>query len=196
LTKLLLRLQEMEIGGAQGKMSTSGKRVGRRPAKPAASTPPQRHAGPVAHDSSSLSPAAASLALTASAPNIRLGRPVKAPAPGKRAPLSLLVTPELKHRIELATRGSGRTMAAEAEALIEQGLAVADVLTSLRTTVAELARRQAEKNFRERGYVVIHDPHGDIWLPPGHPAAPQETFETAARKIAEEAAAREEKEQS
>jgi hypothetical protein len=121
---------------------------------------------------------------------------VKAPAPGERAPLSLLVTPELKHRIELITRGSGRTMAAEAEALIEQGLAVADVLTALRTTVDELARRQAEKNFRERGYTVIHDPHGDIWLPPGHPAASQEgTFTAAARKLAEEAAAREDEEE-
>ena len=126
----------------------------------------------------------------------RFGRPVKAPAPGERAPLSLLVTPELKHRIELITRGSGRTMAAEAEALIEQGLAVADVLTSLRTTVAELARRQAEKNFRERGYTVIHDPHGDIWLPPGHPAAAQVMSEATTLEFAEKAATHEGKKQS
>jgi hypothetical protein len=160
-------------------MSPSKKRGGQRP--------PQHHR---------LSPAPATLGLSIEPVSLRLGRPVKAPTPGERAPLSLLVTPELKHRIELATRGSGRTMAAEAEALIEQGLAVVDVLTSLRTTVAELARRQAEKNFRERGYTVIHDPHGDIWLPPGHPAAPQETFEAAARKVAEKVAARQEKEQS
>jgi hypothetical protein len=102
----------------------------------------------------------------------RIGRPVKAPAPGKRAPLSLLVTPKLKDRVEKAARASGRTMAAEAEALIEQGLAVADVLTSLRTEVRKVALSQAENNFRQRGYTWVHSPYGKIWYPPGHPDAP------------------------
>jgi predicted transcriptional regulator len=83
-----------------------------------------------------------------------------------------MVSPELKQRVDEAARASGRTQSQEAEQLIEQGLAVRDVLGSLRTTIPEVARRQAEANFRERGYTVIHDPHGDIWLPPGHPAKP------------------------
>jgi hypothetical protein len=102
----------------------------------------------------------------------RPGRPVKSPAPGKRAPLSLLVPPGLKARIEKAALADGRTMAAQAEALIEQGFVVADLLASMNTTVAALAQRLAEKNFRDRGYTRIRDPRGDIWLPPGHPAAP------------------------
>jgi hypothetical protein len=102
----------------------------------------------------------------------RMGRPVKAPTPGKRAPLSLLVPPKLKDRVEKAARASGRTMAAEAEALIEQGLAVADVLTSMRTDVLRVALGQAENNFRQRGYTWAHSSYGKIWYPPGHPDAP------------------------
>jgi hypothetical protein len=102
----------------------------------------------------------------------RIGRPVKAPARGKRAPLSLLVTPKLKRRVEKAAQDNGRTMAAEAEALIEQGLAVTDVLTSMNTTLPELAQGRAEANFRERGYAWTHTPYGKIWWPPGHPDAP------------------------
>jgi len=102
----------------------------------------------------------------------RAGRPVKSPAPGQRAPLSLLVTPALKARVERAAIANGRTMAAECEALIEQGFVVADVLASMNTSIPKLAQRAAEKNFRDRGYRPIRDPRGTIWLPPGHPAAP------------------------
>ena len=103
----------------------------------------------------------------------RVGRPVKSPAPGQRAPLSLLVTPALKARIEKAATANGRTMAAECEALIEQGFVVADLLASMNTTIPALARRLAEKNFRDRGYRPVRDAHGGaVWLPPGHRAAP------------------------
>jgi hypothetical protein len=100
------------------------------------------------------------------------GRPMKTPEPGTRAPLSLMVRPAIKQSVDAAARASGRTQSQEAELLIEQGLAVHQALVAMGTTVPELARRLAEKNFRDRGYTVIHDPHGDIWLPPGHPSAP------------------------
>jgi hypothetical protein len=85
----------------------------------------------------------------------------------------LLVPPELKARIEKAAIANGRTMAAQAEALLEQGFMAADLLASMNTTIPALARRLAEKNFRDRGYRQIRDAHGGaIWLPPGHPTAP------------------------
>jgi hypothetical protein len=99
----------------------------------------------------------------------RIGRPVKAPARGKRAPLSLLVAPELKRKVEKATRDSGRTMAAEAEALIEQGMAAAELLAHFGTTITE---QLAEKNFRDRGYTWAHTRWGKIFFPPGFPGAP------------------------
>src|SRR4051812_21515771 len=102
----------------------------------------------------------------------RIGRPRKAPKPGARAPLSLLVRPQLKRRIEKLATPSGATMSAEAERLLEKALAYDDVLAATGTSIAEIARRFAEKNFRDRGYTVIHTAHGDIWYPPGHPGAP------------------------
>ncbi len=69
----------------------------------------------------------------------RIGRPVKAPAPGKRAPLSLLVTPALKRRIEKAAQASGRTMAAEAEARLEASFH-ADELADIRTRLDEVSK--------------------------------------------------------
>ena len=110
----------------------------------------------------------------------RIGRPMKAPSPGKRTTLSLMVSPDLKQRVEEAARASGRTQSTEAEQLILQGLAVRDVLGVVGMSVPEIARRQAETNFRARGYTVMHDRHGDNWLPPGHPAAtPSSGFITA-----------------
>jgi hypothetical protein len=102
----------------------------------------------------------------------RIGRPRKAPKPGARAPLSLLVRPQLKRRIEKLAAPSGATMSAEAERLLEKALAYDDVLAAMGATLPELRQRNAEANFRERGYTVIRSPHGDIWLPPGHPDAP------------------------
>jgi hypothetical protein len=55
------------------------------------------------------------------------GRPVKPPAPGRRAPISLLVTPVLKRRIQQRAIVHGRTMAAETEALIEAAFTMIDV---------------------------------------------------------------------
>jgi predicted transcriptional regulator len=103
----------------------------------------------------------------------RPGRPAKPPSPGRRTTVTLMMSPELKARIDEAAQAAGRTQSQEAELLLEQSLAVRDVLGAMRTTISEIARGHAEANFRRRGYAVIHSPHGDIWIPPGHPATPQ-----------------------
>jgi hypothetical protein len=99
----------------------------------------------------------------------RIGRPVKPPEPGKRAPLSLLIRPALKECIEKLAEQNGRTLAAEAEHLIEQGLAAGEMLGSRRMSLPKQAEQAAEDNFRRRGYTWIHTSHGKIWLPPGMP---------------------------
>jgi hypothetical protein len=52
----------------------------------------------------------------------RRGRPFKAPKPGKRAPLSLLVRAEIKKLVDERAKASGRTQSQEAEMLIERCL--------------------------------------------------------------------------
>jgi hypothetical protein len=102
----------------------------------------------------------------------RIGRPMKRPAKGKRVSLGLKVTADVKRHIDAAARASGRTQSQEAEHLIEQGLAVADLLAAQRTTVAKQARDLAEKNLRDDGYTWTHTPYGKIYWPPGYPDAP------------------------
>jgi hypothetical protein len=50
----------------------------------------------------------------------RLGRPPKAPTPGKRVALGLKVTSEIKQRLDEEARKSGRTQSQQAELMIER----------------------------------------------------------------------------
>jgi hypothetical protein len=49
----------------------------------------------------------------------RIGRPTKAPQPGKKVSLGLKVTAEIKNRLDAAARASGRTQSQEAERRLE-----------------------------------------------------------------------------
>jgi hypothetical protein len=102
----------------------------------------------------------------------RIGRPLKPPSKGKRAPLSLLVRPDIKRDVDKLATANGRTQSAEAEALLERALAVESTLKWMGTTLPKLKQDLAEANFRERGYTWEHTPHGKIFYPPGHPSAP------------------------
>jgi hypothetical protein len=104
----------------------------------------------------------------------RIGRPIKRPQ-GKRAQITLQVNAEIKKVMSKRAHDAGHTLSREGELWLERLLTYENVLASMRTTVAELARRQAEKIYRDQGYSVIHDPHGDILLPPGHPATPPQS---------------------
>ena len=53
----------------------------------------------------------------------RLGRPLKAPTPGKRVALGLKVTSEIKQRLDEEARKSGRTQSQQAELMIERSFA-------------------------------------------------------------------------
>ncbi|MBR1279035.1 hypothetical protein [Bradyrhizobium sp. AUGA SZCCT0283] len=99
----------------------------------------------------------------------RSGRPMKAPARGKRVSLGLKVTADVKRKIVSAARASGRTQSQEAEALIERALTYDSMLEAMRTTMAEIAQGNVEDAFRNLGYGTIHSPYGDVWVPPGYP---------------------------
>jgi hypothetical protein len=51
------------------------------------------------------------------------GRPLRPAVPGARVSLGLKVTPEIKTKLDEATRITGRTQSAEAEARLEQSFA-------------------------------------------------------------------------
>src|SRR5256885_15261009 len=70
----------------------------------------------------------------------RIGRPMKPPAPGARAPMSLLVRPQLKRRIEQLAERSGTTLAAEAERLLQTALNYERVLGDHQTALARLGQ--------------------------------------------------------
>jgi hypothetical protein len=103
----------------------------------------------------------------------QIGRPMKPPTPGKRTTISAMVSPEMKQYVDATARANGRSQAQQIEHLLQLGRDATELLEFVRTPVPELKRRLAEANFRERGYAVIHHSHGDIWVPPGHPAAPK-----------------------
>jgi hypothetical protein len=108
----------------------------------------------------------------------RIGRPVK-PVRAKRgrARLSLVVTAETKKRIIDAAEVSERSLSAEIEFLIEQALTYNEILKTMRTSVAEIAKGNVEAAFRRLGYRPLHSPpYGNIWLPQGHPGGSHGEF--------------------
>lgn len=68
------------------------------------------------------------------------GRPTIAAKPGTRASLGLKVTSDMKARIEMAARQSGRTQSQEAEARLERTFRDDEVLAELRTANELLVR--------------------------------------------------------
>jgi hypothetical protein len=102
----------------------------------------------------------------------RIGRPLKPPSKGKRAPLSLLVRPDIKRDIDKLATANGRTQSAEAEALLERALAVESTLKWMGPTLPKLKQELTEAYLREQGYTWVYTPHGKAFYPRGHPAAP------------------------
>jgi hypothetical protein len=101
------------------------------------------------------------------------GRPKKAPASGKRAPLSLLVRPALKRLVDQMATANGTTQSAAAEFLIEQGIAVRQVLDAMGKEVEDIAKGNADAALRRRGYqshrVVAAGRAWTVWAEPGFP---------------------------
>jgi len=92
---------------------------------------------------------------------------MKKPTRGKRAPLSLLVRPEIKQVVDRMATANGITQSAQGEALIEQGIAVRQVLDAMGKEAEEIAL------LRRRGYnhhrVLIGDRAWSFWTEPGFP---------------------------
>jgi predicted transcriptional regulator len=101
------------------------------------------------------------------------GRPMKAPQRGKRAPLSLLVRPEIKRLVDKLATANGFTQSAQAEFLIAQGLNIQRVLDAMGKTLEEIERGNADAALRRRGYshhrIVIGDKAWSFWTQPGFP---------------------------
>jgi hypothetical protein len=125
------------------------------------------------------------------------GRPKKAPTAGKRAPLSLLIRPPLKKLIDRLATANGTTLSAQAEYLIEQGLAVRQVLDAMGKEVEDIAKGNAEAALRRRGYqshrVIAAGKAWSVWTEPGFPLLiPTSGFEGWTAEEAEAMRARQE----
>jgi len=103
------------------------------------------------------------------------GRPKKKPTAGQRAPLSLLIRPALKRQIDRLATINGTTLSAQAEYLIEQGLAVRQVLDAMGKEVEDIAKGNADAALRRRGYqshrVVAAGRAWTVWAEPDFPLA-------------------------
>jgi hypothetical protein len=116
-------------------------------------------------------------------PKRAVGRPMKAPRRGKRAPLSLLVRPEIKRLVDQRATANGTTQSAQAEFLIEQGLAVRQVLDAMGKTLAEIEQSNVTAALWRLGYrpwrESIDGKTWTSWCEPGHPRAGQISVESA-----------------
>ena len=116
-------------------------------------------------------------------PKRAVGRPMKAPRRGKRAPLSLLVRPEIKRLVDQRATANGTTQSAQAEFLIEQGLAVRQVLDAMGKDLMALERGNVDSALWRLGYrpwrESIDGKTWTSWCEPGHPRAGQISVEGA-----------------
>ena len=116
-----------------------------------------------------------------------IGRPKKAPSRGKRAPLSLLVRPDIKRRVDQLATANGITQSAQGGFLIEQGLAVHQVLNATGKTLQDIESgnlRNVHAALLRAGFTVERYPVGDkVWKSyrePGYPPIVREgTFVSA-----------------
>src|SRR5262249_25803541 len=112
---------------------------------------------------------------TALAKKMAIGRPMKPPKRGKRAPLSLLVRPQIKRLVDKLATANGITQSAQGEMLIEQGIAVRQVLDAMSRETVEIERGNADAALRRRGYsrhrILIGDRAGNCWTERGFPIA-------------------------
>ena len=104
------------------------------------------------------------------------GRPVKkVPRGKKRIQVSMILSAEIKTRIDAEAKRSGRTFSQTGEMLVERALAVDDVLRQMNQTLEDLegiVREKFEAVMIQRGYTklrVRNDPRfpqGFVWVSP------------------------------
>jgi predicted DNA-binding protein len=103
------------------------------------------------------------------------GRPVKkVPRGKKRIQVSMILSAEIKTRIDEVAKRSGRTFSQTGEMLIERALAVDEVLRQTNLTLEALegiVREKFEAEMIQRGYTKLRMrgpqfPRGFVWVSP------------------------------
>jgi hypothetical protein len=93
-----------------------------------------------------------------------------------RTQVNILLSDNLKDQLLAAAVENGRTLSAEAAAVLETAVHVNRVLagyyrSGVRTTIAEMAAGIIETDLRLFGFAPLCDATGNVtWMPPGHPA--------------------------
>jgi hypothetical protein len=100
------------------------------------------------------------------------GRPVKkVPRGKKRIQVSMILSAEIKTRIDDVAKRDGRTFSQTGEMLIERALAVDDMLRQMNRTLEGIAREKFEAEMIQRGYTKLRArgarfPRGFVWVSP------------------------------
>jgi hypothetical protein len=101
------------------------------------------------------------------------GRPVKkVPRGQKRIQVSMILSAEIKTRIDDVAKRNGRTFSQTGEMLVERALAVDDVLRQMNRPLEGIARENFEAEMTRRGYTKLRGlqfPGGFAWIPPEAP---------------------------
>ena len=101
------------------------------------------------------------------------GRPVKkVPRGQKRIQVSMILSAEIKTRIDDVAKRNGRTFSQTGEMLVERALAVDDVLRQMNRPLEGIARENFEAEMTRRGYTKLRGPNfpgGFAWIPPEAP---------------------------
>jgi hypothetical protein len=98
------------------------------------------------------------------------GRPVKkAPRGQKRIQVSMILSGEIKDRIDEVAKRSGRSFSQTGEMLIEHALSVHGLLQTLNRSLKDIVQDAFEAEMLKRGFRKFHvtgTPRGFAWVPP------------------------------
>src|SRR5262245_14717200 len=110
----------------------------------------------------------------------RIGRPIKDARKGRRSRISIDISSPTKARIASRAKATGRTIAREAEIMIEGFLVYLEMQEQNRTTLEEIHKGNIEGTLWRLGYT----PHRHIkdnkawkyWTEPGFPGVERSEF--------------------
>jgi hypothetical protein len=91
---------------------------------------------------------------------------------GKRYPLNMRTTFEIRSKLEAAAAESGRSLAQEAESLIERALQLDKVLAAMNTSLEKMENDSRDAELIRIGYIIVQrdpDTHKKLWAEPGYP---------------------------
>ena len=108
----------------------------------------------------------------------RVGRPIKEARKGRRSRISVDISGPTKARIASRAKASGRTIAREAEIMIEGFVVYLEMQERNRTTLEEMQRGNVEGALWRLGYTPIrHVKDGKAWKLWAEPGSPFERSE-------------------